>query len=339
MGLFGGGGSSIDTEYANSLVEKSQRLQQDLNADLTRMNYPFYSLGSGSADKLADLLGVAGKTDQTYYKQFMPANVGVAGDGTYYANKGWDRYEVRDDGLYNSKNQRSYYGDPNITWSDWERIDTPEPAPPSENFGDLLKDFTIEDYEESPNYQFNLAEGQKAIDRATAARGAYNSPAAVKDLARYSQDLASNEYLNSYNMDAQNKSRTFDMLMGATGTGQQAVGQQSVNNINYGNTMDQLYGQQGQLDLASQAAKASSRGSTFGSLAGIAGSVLGGVVGGPVGSAIGGKLGSAAFGGGGGSFNPLSLLSSAAGMYGASSGIMGGFDPMTGVTWNSGRYA
>jgi hypothetical protein len=52
---------------------------------------------------------------------------------------------------------------------------------------------------ESPDYQFNLAEGQKAIDRSLAARGRTLSGAGVKEGIRYASGMASNEFGNFYN--------------------------------------------------------------------------------------------------------------------------------------------
>jgi hypothetical protein len=47
---------------------------------------------------------------------------------------------------------------------------------------------------QSPGYQFNLAEGQKAIDRSLAARGKSLSGAGVKEGIRYASGMASREY-------------------------------------------------------------------------------------------------------------------------------------------------
>jgi hypothetical protein len=52
---------------------------------------------------------------------------------------------------------------------------------------------------ESPDYQFNLAEGQKAIDRSLASRGRALSGAGVKEGTRYASGMASNEYSNFLN--------------------------------------------------------------------------------------------------------------------------------------------
>lgn len=80
--------------------------------------------------------------------------------------------------------------------------------------------------ESSPGYQFQLAEGQKAIDRAAAAQGRFGSGAYYKDLGRFSQGLASQEYGNRLNQ-----------LAGLAGVGSQA-------NVNLANLNQQLIGQQ-----------------------------------------------------------------------------------------------
>lgn len=51
----------------------------------------------------------------------------------------------------------------------------------------------------SPDYQFRLSEGEKALNRSAAARGNLLSGAQLKDLTGYGQGLASTEYGNWYN--------------------------------------------------------------------------------------------------------------------------------------------
>lgn len=51
----------------------------------------------------------------------------------------------------------------------------------------------------SPGYDFRLAEGEKAINRAAAARGIYNSGATLKDLLKYNQNTASSEFGDYWN--------------------------------------------------------------------------------------------------------------------------------------------
>ncbi len=52
------------------------------------------------------------------------------------------------------------------------------------------------EYMASPGYAFRLGEGEKAINRAAAARGSFDSGAAGKALVRYGQDYATNDYDN-----------------------------------------------------------------------------------------------------------------------------------------------
>lgn len=58
--------------------------------------------------------------------------------------------------------------------------------------------FGNQDFIEDPGYQFRMAEGQKALDRAAAARGMFGSGQAVKDLMRFNQGFASNEFNNAF---------------------------------------------------------------------------------------------------------------------------------------------
>lgn len=57
--------------------------------------------------------------------------------------------------------------------------------------------------EMDPGYQFRLSEGSKAVERSQAARGGLLSGAAAKEMAGYSQGLASQEYGNAYNRMSQ----------------------------------------------------------------------------------------------------------------------------------------
>lgn len=54
-------------------------------------------------------------------------------------------------------------------------------------------------YQQDPGYQFRLDEGNKAINAAMSARGNAGGGAALKELARYGQNFASNEYQNAWN--------------------------------------------------------------------------------------------------------------------------------------------
>lgn len=107
----------------------------------------------------------------------------------------------------------------------------------------------------SPDYSFNLQQGQQAVDRSAAARGGLLSGAAVKAGQRFASGLASNEYNNYVNR-----------LMAQAGLGQNA-NSQSI--------------QAGEATAASDAAarqnEAGARESAYGNLAsGVNGALQGG---------------------------------------------------------------
>jgi hypothetical protein len=69
----------------------------------------------------------------------------------------------------------------------------------------LFEQFNAKQMEEDPGYAFRLAEGQKAIERSTAAKGGLQSGAALKAAARYGQEMGSQEYQNAFNRFQTNK--------------------------------------------------------------------------------------------------------------------------------------
>jgi len=77
------------------------------------------------------------------------------------------------------------------------------------------------DLESDPGYQFRLAEGEKALQRSASARGGLLSGAAAKEMTRYSQGMASQEYGNMWNRYQQTMGNLFGMAQ---------MGQQATNN-------------------------------------------------------------------------------------------------------------
>ena len=59
-------------------------------------------------------------------------------------------------------------------------------------------EFNTEDLYKDPGYQFRLSEGEKAIERSAAARGMLQSGRTLKELERYGQGVASQEFENAY---------------------------------------------------------------------------------------------------------------------------------------------
>ena len=100
-------------------------------------------------------------------------------------------------------------------------------------YGSLLKNFTAQDFQTDPGYQFRIGEGQKQIESSAAARGGLLSGAAAKALTKYNQDFASNEYGNVYNRFRTNQGDQFNRLASLAGIGQTATNQTQQAGQNY----------------------------------------------------------------------------------------------------------
>lgn len=91
-------------------------------------------------------------------------------------------------------------------------------------YGSLLKPFTNDDFVKDPGYLSRLLEGEQGEKRNLIARGASDSGQALKELERYRQMYASNEFGNAFNRDSVNKSNTVNFLGGDANRGLNATG-------------------------------------------------------------------------------------------------------------------
>lgn len=103
-------------------------------------------------------------------------------------------------------------------------------------YGSLLDSFNPADLASDPGYQFNLDQGNKALDRQQAAKGGYFSGAALKAAQDYGQGLADNTYNQAYNRDAATKAQQYQQLAGQAGAGANAANEAAGVYQNIGNT-------------------------------------------------------------------------------------------------------
>ena len=92
-----------------------------------------------------------------------------------------------------------------------------------EENGSLMDEFTGEDLVSDPGYAFQLAEGNKALDRRFAAGGNYFSGAALKGATRYAQDYAGTKFNEAFNRDAATKAQRYNFLSGGVSSGQNSA--------------------------------------------------------------------------------------------------------------------
>lgn len=83
---------------------------------------------------------------------------------------------------------------------------------------DQFKAPTADDVLADPSYKFRLGEGEQALQGSAAARGLLNTGGTLKDILRYGQQFASNEYGNIYNRDLSTYQTGFNNALNAYGT-------------------------------------------------------------------------------------------------------------------------
>jgi len=139
-----------------------------------------------------------------------------------------------------------------------------------------------------PSMQFSMSEGQKALERSAAARGGVLSGAAMQDLMRYSQGLASQNYNSAANLALNDRNARANIGQslyqgGLQGVQQlQPIYQGGVSNVGYqvgnasqtGQNLASLYGQSGVANGAAAAQGAAVSGSNANVAGQVAGAVL-----------------------------------------------------------------
>jgi hypothetical protein len=180
--------TNASINQSNAAVAESRR-----QYDLSRADYqPYLQAGTGALGKLQALYGIGGG-GQFDSGAYLAANPDVAAD-PYWSQHAQEHYAA-----YGKNEGRS----PTFT--------------PTTGGTPDLSGFTT-----GPDYQFNLAEGQKAIDRSLSARGKALSGQGVKEGVRYASGMASGEFGNYVNR-----------LSAMAGIGQSATGAVTTAGQNY----------------------------------------------------------------------------------------------------------
>ena len=94
----------------------------------------------------------------------------------------------------------------------------------------------------NPAYQFQLKQGQQALDRSSAARGMGYSGAQMKAAQEYGQGLASQQYDKEYNRASGEFGDYFNRLAGLSQGGQQAAGSMAQAGGQYANSASNTFG-------------------------------------------------------------------------------------------------
>ena len=203
-------GGNKAASAATQAADKSAEVQRYMY-DQSRADYaPWRTVGTNALNKLAKLYGVA---PQTLLPSWQ-APSGVAGNYMGYGQV--DAPNYLGDAIGGTGGVTGMAGYPTAQ---------PNQAVPATNDNDPFADFYA-----SPDYQFRLNEGMKAIERSAAARGNLRSGATMKSLGNYAQGVASSEYGNYVNR-----------LASLAGIGQQATQDSAQLGQNFAGNMANIY--------------------------------------------------------------------------------------------------
>ena len=126
----------------------------------------------------------------------------------------------------------------------------------------------------NPAYQFQLKQGQQALDRSSAARGMGYSGAQMKASQQYGQGMASQEYDKQYNRASGEFGDYFNRLAGLSQGGQQAAGSMANAGGQYANNASNTFGNLSNAQTSILGQQANARASGY---AGQANAITGGL--------------------------------------------------------------
>lgn len=231
-------GAAMQSNAARSAAD-TQANAANRSADLQWQQYmqgradmePWRRYGGGALSQLAYLMGIPGGQGENWYNSnTFNANMGrqqnLAGMGGMVG----ETLNGVDTSALNGPEGK--IGRPSGLGMSTDDFQTGGPnmqgAPGGwGSFGQLARGFGMSDYQADPGYAFRLAEGQKALERSAAARGSALSGGTLKALARYGQDMGSQEYMNAYNRFQTDQGNLYNRLASMAGLGQQTATQQA----------------------------------------------------------------------------------------------------------------
>lgn len=129
-----------------------------------------------------------------------------------------------------------------------QQFSAQQPSQPS-GTGDLLRKFTMEDFQNDPvskaSFDFGLSEGEKAVQRMFGARGLSRSGAAVKAASRFATDYTGTKAGESQARFVADQTNTYNRLAGVAGTGQTAANTVANAGTNMANNVSGLLSSEG----------------------------------------------------------------------------------------------
>ena len=135
--------------------------------------------------------------------------------------------------------------------------------------------FGMAQFQADPGYQFRMSEGLKALERSAAARGLLQSGGTLKDITRFGQDVASQEYQNAFQRYLLERQQRLQPLEYQIGLGQAAASGQAANVGSTAQNVGQLTQALGNIGAQRAVTQGNIMAGTIGNIAGLASQAAG----------------------------------------------------------------
>jgi len=240
-GALGGSSSKKAAKDAKKIAREQMDLQFQTANSVKADVQPFVRSGQEANALLSDYLGIS--SPKGYAPKPSRDQVANEFEASHYDKFGRG-YAAKSSNM--GKENNAIDAEYARRLGEWEtglakyRAENPDAQNSDPNFGRLTREFTNEDFVKDPGYDFRQAEGEKGVNRQLSARGGFDSGSALKALARYNQDYASNEFTNAFNRDTSYKNNLYGMLSGTAGQGLQAAGTKAGIMQNSANAQNQI---------------------------------------------------------------------------------------------------
>ena len=121
--------------------------------------------------------------------------------------------------------QLSMYNTTNANLAPFRNIGNQAATQLSGSLASLTSPITMDEstLENTPGYQFNLTQGERAVTNSSAARGLGSSGAALKGATTFATGLADSTYQNQFQNAVTNQTNAYNRLAGLVNTGETAA--------------------------------------------------------------------------------------------------------------------
>ena len=259
------GGSLISGSMASSAAKKASKAQAEATSDAMMLQAqqqaqtrgdlaPWLDTGGAAINRLGVLMGLTGGGQTGTTRKLVPATL---------ANFDARNYLDANPDIAASK----WANDPLEAFTKWGQgrqiyVDEPNPVTPGnepEGYGDLLREFTTQDFYDDPvqqlSFKYGAELGERGIMNAARASGTASTGGTLKALTRFGQDYAGSKAADSYNRFISDQTTLYNRLAGIAGTGQNAANTTAAFGANTADNIAQLIADQGNARGKSQIAQ------------------------------------------------------------------------------------